>query len=256
MKQNPYDQLWVSLKIDLEEYEILKFFKENPDDDVRSFIHSSIYGWKNAEKILLIDGKWENKYFDLLNREEDIVWPKADPNNNFSRKLVWDKKTDKRWLLLISKWWLTLKDSIFEDISNIDTNYWIYFIYREAWKTLIRFVKNNKIISSNYSIPVNDSIDFIKKELNRLWITEKDIDNPNYKLSLINKIKILINTCLDMAKNDNYKINWNLDKESLISKDEFIKQINILIKNWNKSIDEIAKVIWISSKEINEILWL
>lgn len=276
-KQNPYTKLWLGLKVNLEEYEISKYWKENPEEDIRNYIKSFLYEEENAEILEFADAEWEENIFNQIFKKNSD-WKlliKSYKNNEFSKKIVIDKKTSKIWILLISKKWIEIKDSIFENIINIDTPYETYFAYRQNWKTYIRFVKNNEYRDNWFSFKLDIISIHLKEKLEELGIKLDDFKNPNFKLDnkqtieiskfILEKIYNIENISLDdlnITPEKIQAIEEERKKELMLLEqqinNEFKKQSE-LVKDWffnwlYKSIEECSYKTNISIKKLTELL--
>lgn len=189
INRNPYAQMWVDTKLSYFEKELIEYLK-NPENDIRNYMESSIIEAEKAESLYFTDAEWEDKFFNQIFQKSSNwkLWIKSYEDDSFSKKMVYDKKTNKKGILLVSTKSFKIKQSVFDDISEIDTFFECYFAYRENWKTYLRFVKNNEFRGESMIIWIED-FKIIKGKISELWLKIEDLKDEN--LLKLNPIKLL-----------------------------------------------------------------
>jgi len=124
--------------------EIMKYFYEHPDENILLDIQS----WRDSngnEVIRLVNVKINNPEFMWFKNNIKELKIRGDNDWKVTKELVIDKRTWKRWILLINKKDFKLDKVEFEDIRKIDFPYETHFVYKENWQVFVEFIKEGNI---------------------------------------------------------------------------------------------------------------
>lgn len=124
--QNPENNITIGMSITkdpIDWYEIIDFWNAKDEDDNLN----QLFNWAIKTKVI------------GLKLKADETWEQWE---EFSKELVIDRKTNKKWMLLIWKKWFNIDQVDFEDITKYDVPYETYFVYKEEWQTYVRLIKN------------------------------------------------------------------------------------------------------------------
>lgn len=185
--------------------EIMSYFIQNPENNITLGMNIS----KDSETGCEVIDFWNAQHEDeKLNNTfspyatKRIWWVKLIANETwnegeeFSKELVIDRKTAKKWMLLVWKKWFNIEQVDFEDITKYDVPYETYFVYKDNWQAYIRLIKNEKM---TFQFKTLDS-DLSWKI--HIWMDELKNINPE----LLQQAQEQLITTLKDAKNK-----WTLD---------------------------------------------
>lgn len=217
--------------------EIMSYFIQNPDENITMGMHISKDPKDGCEIVDFWNAQYEDENLNSLFNWTlwKIVWwlkIKAnetwEKNEEFSKELVIDRKTDIKWMLFVWKKWFNIGQIEFNDITKYEVPYETYFAYRKNWKTYIKIIKNESINTQfkskdwNISWKMKFWTDWLK------WLTSEMIQE--FQSQLIDSLKVAkINWTLDET------INMLLDQMSVANEmKEFLRtELYSLSNGWN-----------------------